>query len=215
VADAFHYVPAHMARYRLAARYVAEKHVCDIACGVGHGTCFLGRFAREVIGVDVSQPAIDWASRHFPGPNISYIRAAGDAPWPFPGSFDVIVSLETLEHTAAPDLFLRNIHERLTAGGVLVLSVPNGARDQARTANPFHLHHFTQEQLRRLLEPLFARVQYFSQTYRKDWRHYGGRPFRRLLRYHPHRAGNYGFTAGLQADRTTWVAIAVKTGAGG
>ncbi len=214
VAHALRHSPGHMARYRLASRYVVDKRVCDIACGAGYGTYFLSRCARKAVGVDVSQEAIDWATGHFAGPNLEYVRAAGDAPWPFRDSFDVVVSLETMEHVAAPELFLRNIYAHLSVGGTLVLSIPNGPRDQAKRLNPFHVHFFTQARLESLLEPLFAPVHYFSQVYRKDGRHYVARPFRTLLRQDPHLVDNYAFTPGLQPDAKTWVAIAVKAGEG-
>jgi 2-polyprenyl-3-methyl-5-hydroxy-6-metoxy-1,4-benzoquinol methylase len=214
VAHALRHAPASMARYRLACQYVVDRRVCDVACGVGHGTCFLGRFAREVVGMDLSPKAIDWAAGHFAAPNVKYLQAAGDAPWPLDDSFDVVVSFETMEHTTAPERFLYHINEHLIPGGLLILSVPNGPRDRAKVSNPFHLHCFTEEQLRGLLEAFFSPIQYFSQVYRKDWRHYSGRPFRKLLRHHPRRLGNYVFTPGLQSDARTWVAIAVKTGVG-
>ncbi len=202
-----------MARYRLACEYAAEKRVCDIACGTGYGSHFLSQSALQVVGVDVSQEAIDWATGHFAAPNLRYLRAAGDAPWPFDDAFDVVVSFETMEHTTAPARFLQNIHEHLVPGGTLILSVPNGPRDQGGKSNPFHLHAFTSDDLHDLLEAWFSPVQYFSQVYTKDWRHYLARRFRKLMRYHSHRADNYTFEPGLDPDVQTWLMIAVKPAA--
>jgi 2-polyprenyl-3-methyl-5-hydroxy-6-metoxy-1,4-benzoquinol methylase len=212
VAYALRHIPAHMARYRLARRYVPGRRVCDIACGAGYGSHFLSQVARQVVGMDVSREAIDWATGHFTAPNLRYLQAAGDAPWPLEDSFDVVVSFETMEHTTAPERFLQSIHEHVVPGGTLILSVPNGPRDQAGRPNPFHLHAFTSDWLHRLLESHFSPVEYFSQVYRKDWRHYLARRFRKLMRYHSHRVDNYTFEPGLHPDVQTWLAIAVKPG---
>jgi SAM-dependent methyltransferase len=39
-------------------------------------------------------------------------------------SFDRIVSLETLEHTPKPEIFLRELHRILKPGGLLIMSLP-------------------------------------------------------------------------------------------
>jgi 2-polyprenyl-3-methyl-5-hydroxy-6-metoxy-1,4-benzoquinol methylase len=213
VAYALHHVPAHMARYRLARRYVPDKRVCDVACGAGYGSSFLSQVAREVVGMDVSPEAIDWAIGHFAAPNLKYFRAAGDAPWPLDDAFDVVVSFETMEHTTAPGRLLQNIHEHLVPGGTLILSVPNGPRDRAKRLNPFHLHAFTPDDLRDLLEARFSPVHYFSQVYTKDWRHHLARSLRKLMCYHSHRVDNYTFEPGLRSDVQTWLMVAVKPGA--
>ncbi len=77
---------------------------------------------------------------------------------PFPdASFDVVVSVEVLEHVEEDDRFVRQAHRVLKPGGVFLMTTPNG--DYCRNTNPDHKRHYTREQLRRLLAKHFDRVE--------------------------------------------------------
>lgn len=208
--EAYHQAPAMMARYTLAAPYVAGKRVCDIACGAGYGSCFLSQCARQVVGMDISQETVFWAKKHFKRSNLSFLQGDGTQPWPLRQSFQVVVSFETLEHTVCPEAFLEQIHDHLEPGGTLIMSVPNGPRDKQRHQNPYHRHHFTSNQLESLIGRFFPEPRYFSQCYQKDLYHYLARPWRVLRRYHHQIARNYHFAEGLLSEIKTWVVIAVK-----
>lgn len=210
--DAFRHAPAFVARYMLASEYVAGKTVCDVACGAGYGSYYLSQKAKDVTAMDVSQDAIRWATQHYQRLNLKYLHIKADEPWPLTSSFDVVTSFETMEHTISPETFLQNIYEHLIPGGKLVMSVPNGPMDQERN-NPFHLHHFTQDQLRTHLEQFFSPIQYLSQIYLKNFKHYAIKPLRKLMGYESHTTGNYSFISGLQNDAKTWIVIASKPGA--
>ena len=208
--EASHHAPAFVARYRLASHSVSGKSVCDCACGAGYGSAYLSRSASEVVGIDASEEAIHWASDHYHQANLQYVHVQADAPWPLERCFDVVTSFETMEHTSAPDAFLRNIIDHLTPGGQLVMSVPNGPLDRLRN-NPFHLHHFTGEELKGLIEALFGQADYYSQTYQKDLTHYATKPLRKLKGYDSHRAANYCFESGLREEAKNWLVLATKT----
>ena len=74
------------------------------------------------------------------------------------GQFDVVVSLEVLEHLPAPKEHLQEVWRVTRPGGLLILSTPNfdglsrrclGVR--WRVIDPEHLGYFTQTTLSRLL----------------------------------------------------------------
>lgn len=201
--------PAFVARYRFAAVHMADKTVCDIACGAGYGSFFLSQSAAHVTGMDASQEAVEWAGQHFKRPNLEYMHVKGDEPWPVDQVFDRVTSFETLEHTHSPETFLKSISDHLALDGLMVMSIPNGPKDRARN-NPYHLHYFTQEDFESLLKPHFSSVTYFSQAYVKDLRHYLTKPLRKLRRSDSHRAENYEFLPGLQEDAKNWVVVARK-----
>jgi len=139
----------HLARYRWAARWVEGKSVLDVACGTGYGSDVLRRAgALRVVSVDLSAPALGFARRKYPGP--LYVRA--DAlTLPFKGeSFDVVNSLETIEHLPDPVRFLMNVRPLLRVGGSLVLSMPN--RAQTDGLNPYHVHEMTLPELLAILD---------------------------------------------------------------
>jgi SAM-dependent methyltransferase len=77
---------------------------------------------------------------------------------PFPdSSFDLVVSVEVLEHVEEDDRFVHQAHRVLKPGGVFLMTTPNG--DYCRNTNPDHKRHYTREQLRRLLAGHFDSVE--------------------------------------------------------
>ena len=125
----------HRERYGWAAERVAGKHVLDLACGVGYGSAMMAESgAASVSGVDISQEAIDEATESFQADNLRYycsdyrllktdavpvaLRTA------YERGFDVVVSLETIEHLPDPADLVRVLHAGLRPGGILIASVP-------------------------------------------------------------------------------------------
>ncbi|MGE0128190.1 MAG: class I SAM-dependent methyltransferase [Blastocatellales bacterium] len=77
---------------------------------------------------------------------------------PFPDcSFDVVVSVEVLEHVEEDERFIYHASRVLKPGGVFLMTTPNG--DYCRNTNPDHKRHYTREQLRRLLAAHFDSVE--------------------------------------------------------
>ncbi len=115
----------HLSRYQFAAGYAKGKSVLDVACGTGYGACLLSHIASRVIGADISLASLSFARRQYPRANLQYVCLDAQK-FPFrESSFDVIISLETVEHLAEPKVFLEECVRVLRPGGVLVLSTPN------------------------------------------------------------------------------------------
>ena len=132
----------HIARYQFAKRFCAGKTVADIACGTGYGMKILAETAAQVEGYDkealCGNVVLDlekeaWTKR-----------------------YDVVVSFETIEHLAAPELLLENA--RRTAG-MLVVSTPIG---EFKGYNPHHKQVWTLPQFRGMLEKYFECEYYFQ-----------------------------------------------------
>jgi len=203
---------SHFARYHFAQKFVSGKNVCDIGCGAGYGSNYLAQTAKKVIAMDISADAIDWASKYFSRDNIKFLTADAVDQWPIEDKFDVITSFETMEHVERPEIFLERIYNHLLPGGMLFLSVPNGPRDKKRTNNPHHLHHFSDADLKSLVEKYFSKAEYFSQAYKRDIKHYTTKLLRKmgLLKKQPYFVDNYFLTPTLCRNLKTWVVIAYK-----
>ena len=144
----------HTARYASALAVCKGRRVLDIACGEGYGSYLLKEWgAAEVVGVDVAEEAIETAKQLFHRDNLTFI--CGDAVTytdPQSQQFDLIISLETIEHVTSAERFLRNIKALATNDAIIIISCPNDHwyYDQPRegwaTNNPFHLRRFTFEQ---------------------------------------------------------------------
>lgn len=77
--------------------------------------------AESGVAVDVGAPA-PLAQRERP---VHRLRGRLPGPLPFPdGCFDVVVSLETIEHLLDPDALLEEVKRVLAPGGCLILSTP-------------------------------------------------------------------------------------------
>lgn len=149
----------HVLRYLFAAENIPDgSRVVDIACGCGYGSWILKEAGHEVTGVDISDEAISYAQQHYKGPTYTCQKAED-----VKGEWDAIVTLETLEHIATPEVVL-NLQAPL-----LIASVPNEEKYRfsekkfAADAYP-HLRHYTPQEFERLLYGCgFKVMQWFCQ----------------------------------------------------
>lgn len=72
-------------------------------------------------------------------------------------SFEMVVSVEVIEHVEADERFVSEISRVLKPGGIFLLTTPNG--DWVENKNPDHKRHYHKEQLQQLLEKHFSDVQ--------------------------------------------------------
>lgn len=140
---------AHLARYQLAARHAPEQGIIlDAACGLGYGSAMLARQfpGARVIGIDISEYAVDYARTNFAAelPNLEFhVADACDLTMVVEDSVDLVVSFETIEHVPDPELFLRGVARRMKAGARFIGSVPNLWLDETgKDPNPWHFHVF-------------------------------------------------------------------------
>ena len=176
-----------LARYRFAGSLVSGKVVLDVACDRGYGTAHLLRSgARRVVGVDISERALDYARQQSFHQGINFIRAEASR-LPFKeGSFQVIVSFETLEHLTESDKFLSEVARNLSQSGFFILSTPNRRVFSPffrSSYSPLHQKEYTLGELVALLRRYFARIDFFGQKpiSRWDLLHYGQRFYHRFL----------------------------------
>jgi ubiquinone/menaquinone biosynthesis C-methylase UbiE len=129
----------HLHRYAFAMEYVASKTIVDIASGEGYGSNLLAGVAGHVIGVDVSQEAIDFASQKYVKPNLEFkVGSADSIPVP-DNSVDVVVSFETLEHHEKHDEMMKEIVRILKPEGLMIISTPDKSIYHRR--DPDNIYH--------------------------------------------------------------------------
>ena len=158
----------HVKRYEFASRFVSGR-VLDIACGTGYGTQILlecdgtGEI-KQIIGVDLDKDTIDYAKENYNNEKVSYIiddAASTDLAAKL-GSFDTIVSFETLEHLEKDISFLNNLEKLLKPSGTLIISTPFGRGRGIPCSNPYHVHQYTEEEFVQLLN-IFDNVELYYQ----------------------------------------------------
>ena len=156
-----------IARYRFCKPYAVGKRVLDVPCGVGWGTSLL-RATGRLVGVDISQEAIQYAQTHFSDKaefqvgDMRHLAFADE-------SFDLVVCLEGIEHVAVEvgEQFIREAARVLSGSGRIILTNP--LPDRNRPANPYHIHEYELEELDRLVDAWFK-------TELCKTRHVGGVP---------------------------------------
>ncbi|MCC7393471.1 MAG: bifunctional 2-polyprenyl-6-hydroxyphenol methylase/3-demethylubiquinol 3-O-methyltransferase UbiG [Sphingomonadaceae bacterium] len=120
---------AHFALDPQDFRALAGRRLIDVGCGAGLIAEPMARLGADVTGVDAAAENIAVARAHAAeqGLAIDYRHGdIGDAGFAAAlGQFDIVTSMEVIEHVADPAAFLCALAARMAAGGILLLSTPN------------------------------------------------------------------------------------------
>ncbi|RCW47279.1 GT2 family glycosyltransferase [Halopolyspora algeriensis] len=158
----------HYHRYAMAARFVRNKRVLDLASGEGYGASMLAAEAADVVGVDIDTDAVEHAEHHYGGRNLSFRTGSITDPELLAesGPFDVIVCFEAIEHVADHAAVLRLVRARLAGGGLFLVSTPDTTmyHDRQGNENPFHIKELAAPQFESLLEEFFRHVAMLKQN---------------------------------------------------
>ncbi|MDH3598507.1 MAG: methyltransferase domain-containing protein [Candidatus Tectomicrobia bacterium] len=97
--------------------------VLDFGCGMGAASKRLAAAGHGVVGVDISEPAIQQARSAVPTATFQVIDSEGHVPFP-DASFDVCFCTEVIEHLFDVKGFLREMHRLLVRDGLLLMTTP-------------------------------------------------------------------------------------------
>ncbi len=105
-------------------RPLEGRSALDVGCGAGLLAEPLARLGAQVTAIDAAPELIEVAREHARrhGLAIDYRAAAVED---VEGRFDLITSLEVIEHVTDPRTFVEALAKRLAPGGLLILSTPN------------------------------------------------------------------------------------------
>lgn len=165
----------HKSRYQFASQFVAGKTVIDIACGTGYGSALLADQgdAVQVIGIDISTDAVDYATRRYQRPNTSFLVGSAEKIPLGDRVGDVVVSFETIEHVQDGDAVIREFFRILRPGGRLIISTPN---QWPLDIAPFHTKVYCRSSFVELLQTCFSVEQLFNQNSGSDFPYNHGQP---------------------------------------
>ena len=157
------FVLEHIQRYRFAAKWANKRTVLDLGCGEGYGTKILKRAgASKIIGVDINKEVIKQAKKNYSSKSVFFQEGDAQGLEFKDKSFDLVISLELIEHLQNYKKYLKEVKRVLKTKGVFILSTPN--KDNYRgESSPFHVKEFSLEELRETLTGLFQKVEIFGQ----------------------------------------------------
>ena len=107
-------------RYALAGR-----SAIDVGCGAGLLAEPLARMGAAVTGVDAAPENIAAAKAHATGQGLAITYHAGELVALPAATFDLVTSMEVVEHVTDPAAFIGELAARLAPGGLMILSTPN------------------------------------------------------------------------------------------
>jgi 2-polyprenyl-3-methyl-5-hydroxy-6-metoxy-1,4-benzoquinol methylase len=104
-----------------------QPRILDLGCGRGWLTRALSDHG-DVLGTDVVAASVDRARELFPDLRFEQTDIRGLIDSRGPGSFDVVVSSEVLEHVKGEEkhAFVRGIYQLLRPGGWAIVTTPRG-----------------------------------------------------------------------------------------
>ena len=101
----------------------AKTSIFDLGCGNGATAEILQRHGYEVVGVDPSTSGIREAQRAYPNLQLFVGSAYDDLAARF-GRFQVVLSLEVIEHVYYPRKFAATLFSLVRPGGMAIVSTP-------------------------------------------------------------------------------------------
>lgn len=156
----------HMHRYAAIDRLMAGKTIVDIACGEGYGSALLSRSATRVIGMDISETAVEHAAARY-GDHSNLEFRVGDATAIdlADDSVDAIVSFETIEHLDDHASMMAEFDRVLRPDGFVIISSPDKAHysDAVGYRNEFHVRELYRDEFDATVGRHFAHRRLYAQ----------------------------------------------------
>ena len=118
-------IDAHWSADSRGIRPLADKRALDVGCGAGLLCEPLARLGAAVTGVDAAEENIAAAQVHAAGSGLQIAYRCGDVAKLDLKGFDLVTSMEVIEHVADKAAFLAALAGCLAPDGLMVLSTPN------------------------------------------------------------------------------------------
>jgi SAM-dependent methyltransferase len=148
-----------------ALRKYGAASVLEAGCGLGYLTYALNRGGYDVSGIDISQEAVEQATRLYGDLYAtesveSYSRTSEK-------KFDAIVMVEVIEHLEDPITVLENAVRLLAPGGSVIITTPNRSyygydRVWSTDLPPLHLWWFSQDSIEVLAARIGCRCEFLD-----------------------------------------------------
>ncbi|WP_278392754.1 bifunctional 2-polyprenyl-6-hydroxyphenol methylase/3-demethylubiquinol 3-O-methyltransferase UbiG [Sphingobium yanoikuyae] len=106
-------------------RPLGGKRALDVGCGAGLLAEPLARLGASVTGLDAAPENIAVAVAHAQGQGLAIDYRATPVEQVSDTGYDLVTSMEVIEHVADPAAFVRALAAKLAPDGLMILSTPN------------------------------------------------------------------------------------------
>lgn len=118
-------VDQHWSGDSRSTKPLSNKSALDGGCGAGLLTEPLARLGASVTGVDAAAENIAVATDHAAGAGLAVDYRHGELSTLGLGQFDLVTSMEVIEHVADKPAFVAALAAHLKSDGLMILSTPN------------------------------------------------------------------------------------------
>jgi 2-polyprenyl-6-hydroxyphenyl methylase / 3-demethylubiquinone-9 3-methyltransferase len=108
-----------------SAKPLAGKRALDVGCGAGLLCEPLARLGAGVTGVDAAEENVEAAREHARGSGLAIEYRWGDVGQLGLVDYDLVCSMEVIEHVADKARFVAALAGAMKPGGLMILSTPN------------------------------------------------------------------------------------------
>ncbi|MCY1670476.1 bifunctional 2-polyprenyl-6-hydroxyphenol methylase/3-demethylubiquinol 3-O-methyltransferase UbiG [Novosphingobium sp. SL115] len=118
-------IDSHFGSDSRSLKPLAGRRALDVGCGAGLLCEPLARLGADVTGVDAAQENVAAARLHAEGSGLAIDYRCGDVGQLGLAGYDLVTSMEVIEHVADKALFVGALEAALAEGGLMILSTPN------------------------------------------------------------------------------------------
>jgi 2-polyprenyl-3-methyl-5-hydroxy-6-metoxy-1,4-benzoquinol methylase len=99
--------------------------VLDVGCSTGFIASYLADYCGQVIGIDIDEPAIDFAQANLKKNNLKFLKSDSMA-MEFPANhFDIVICAQVYEHVPDATKLMAQIFRILKPGGICYFAAGN------------------------------------------------------------------------------------------
>ena len=134
-------------RYLFCNKYIKNKIIMDIPCGMGWGTSLLAGY-KKCFGIDIDKDSIIEANERYKNNQLSFKEGSLTHIDFDDNSFDVVICMEGFEHITFLDgqKFLFEAKRVLKKNGLLILSTPLLRESKYHSGNIYHLCEYKEKE---------------------------------------------------------------------
>jgi ubiquinone/menaquinone biosynthesis C-methylase UbiE len=140
-------------RYLFCNKYIKNKIVLDIPCGMGWGTSLLKGY-KACYGVDIDKNSIIEANKKYKKQNLKFMQGDMTSIDFKSNFFDVVICLEGIEHITYREgqKFLLEARKILKKNGLLIASSPLLREKKYHSGNIYHLYEYKENEIHEIIE---------------------------------------------------------------